>query len=93
MDTFENWLPLLLTKEELKALQKRFRIIQLLKTKLTYREIAQKMSISTTTVVRLNQRLKIRRKPPKSTPKTYSKQPTNVASLEYKKSKLPWKFG
>jgi uncharacterized protein YerC len=87
MDNFENWLPLLLTKKELKDLQKRFSILKFLKTKLTYRKIAQEMKISTTTVVRLNQRLKIRKK------RTSFKTKTRKALLADKKAKLPWKFG
>lgn len=84
MNSFEDWLPLLLTPKETKDLQKRFRIVQLLKTKLNYREIAQEMRISTTTVVRLNQRLKIR------------KRRFKIKKLQLKMSKkqnLPWKFG
>ena len=61
MNSFQDFIPKLLTNKELKALKKRFTIIQLLRSNLTYREIAQKIDISTTTVVRLNQRLKIRR--------------------------------
>jgi uncharacterized protein YerC len=85
MNTFENWLPLLLTKKEVKDLQKRFSILKLLKTKLTYREIAQQMKISTTTVVRLNQRLKLRKG--RSSKSKTEKVPAS------KKAKLPWKFG
>ena len=62
METFDNFLLKLLTKKELKLLQKRYAIIRLLQTNLTYREIARQMKISTTTVVRLNQRLKVRKK-------------------------------
>ena len=82
MDLFENWLPNLLTPKELKNLQKRFRILQLLKTKLNYREISRQMKISTTTVVRLNQRLKIRK---------LKRKKSNING--YKKKNLPWKFG
>ena len=82
MDLFENWLANLLTPKELRDLQKRFRILQLLKTKLNYREISRQMKISTTTVVRLNQRLKIRK---------LKRKKSNING--YKKKNLPWKFG
>jgi uncharacterized protein YerC len=78
MESFDDYLPNLLTKKELKVLQRRYRIIQLLKTNLTYREIAQQMGISTTTVVHLNQRLKTRRK---------------RAIHSEKQRKIPWKIG
>lgn len=62
MDPFLNFLPKLLTSKELKTLQKRFQIIQLLKTGLTYRQIAKKTKVSTTTIVRLSQRLSIKKR-------------------------------
>ncbi|MFC1711361.1 Trp family transcriptional regulator [Patescibacteria group bacterium] len=61
MDKFKKLTFELLTSKEKKVLQKRFEICKLLKTKLTYREIAKKIGISTTTVVKLNQRMKIRK--------------------------------
>lgn len=60
MESFENLILKLLTKKEFKLMQKRYALVKLLQTDLTYREIARQMKISTTTVVRLNQRLKIR---------------------------------
>ena len=89
MFSFQDFIPKLLTHKELKVLKKRFTIIQLLKSNLTYREIAQKTGISTTTVVRLNQRLKIRQKRRKN----LSTLPTIADKVEYKKTKLPWKIG
>jgi len=87
MTIFENWLPSLLTAKELKVLQKRFQLLQLLKTKKTYRQIAQKMGISTTTVVRLNQRLKLRKTKSKKS-KLFQRK-----ILKSGKTKLPWKIG
>jgi len=87
MINFENWLPSLLTSKELKVLQKRFQLLQLLKTKKTYRKIAKKMGISTTTVVRLNQRLKLRK------PKSKKTKPFRKQALKRVKNKLPWKIG
>lgn len=84
MDSFEEYLLSLLTPKEVKVFQKRYRLAQLLRTKLSYREIARQMSISTTTVVRLNQRLKIRKLKPRQT-----KQIKNI----YINKKLPWKLG
>ena len=90
MFSFKDYLLKLLTNKELKVLKKRFTIIQLLKSNLTYRKIAQKTGISTTTVVRLNQRLKIR----KFKKKNYMKKPTPMPKNVYiKKQKLPWKIG
>ena len=89
MFSFEDYLLKLLTNKELKTLKKRFTIIQLLKSNLTYREIAQKTGISTTTVVRLNQRLKIRQKRRKN----LSTSSAIADKVEYKKTKLPWKIG
>lgn len=66
MDGWDSFFDLLikdlLTKKELKVLQKRFQIIKLLKTDLTYRQIAKKTKVSTTTIVRLNQRLSIKKR-------------------------------
>jgi len=86
MFSFEDYLSKLLTIKELRVLEKRFQIVKLLRTRLTYRQIAQKMGISTTTVVRLNQRLKIR--------KTRRKKTSFVKSLAgQEEKKLPWKIG
>ncbi len=84
MDSLDGYLPNLLTPKEVKVFQKRYRIVQLLKTNLTYRKIARQMGISTTTVVRLNQRLKIR---------TRQKHQVHLGGQEKKNKKLPWKFG
>ena len=89
MDSFEGYLPNLLTPKEVKVFQKRFRIVQLLKSGLTYREISQQMGISTTTVVRLNQRLKLRQK----RRKIFPTQPAIASKVGNEKTKLPWKFG
>jgi uncharacterized protein YerC len=89
MDSFDGYLPNLLTPKEVKLFQKRYRLVQLLKTNLTYREIAQQMGISTTTVVRLNQRLKIRQ----GKRKILSTLPAIAPKVESKEAKLPWKFG
>ena len=90
MFSFEDYLLKLLTNKELKVLKKRFTIIQLLKSNLTYRKIAQKIGISTTTVVRLNQRLKIRKFKKKNYMEKSAPMPKNVYK---KKQKLPWKIG
>jgi len=82
----------LLTQKEIKILQQRFQIAQLLKTDLTYREIARRIGISTTTVVRLNWRLKIR----KSKREKHPDKKTIVAPKVYlreSRKKLPWVIG
>jgi len=90
MFSFKDYLLKLLTNKELRVLKKRFTIVQLLKSNLTYRKIAQKIGISTTTVVRLNKRLKIR----KFKKKNYIKKPALASKNIYiKKQKLPWKIG
>jgi len=89
MFSFEDYLLKLLTHKELKVLKKRFTIIQLLKSNLTYREIAQKIGISTTTIVCLNQRLKIRQKKRKN----YPTQHAIASRVGHRKTKLPWKIG
>lgn len=86
MVSFEDLLPALLTNKEYQLFEKRFRIIQLLKTKLTYREIAKKMGISTTTVVRLNKRLRIRKGR-----KSKLEKPKKEKQADDKK--LPWVIG
>jgi len=50
----ENFLKDLLTPGEIKAIQERWAIAKLLyKKELTYREIAEKLSVSTTTITRV----------------------------------------
>lgn len=97
MASFIFQIPKLLTSKELKVLEKRYKIVNLLKTDLTYRQIAKQMGISTTTVVRLNQRLKIRkRKSLKKTKKDYSFSGPIGPKNEYirpKSKKLPWVIG
>ena len=93
MYSFQDFIPKLLTHKELKVLKKRFTIIQLLKSNLTYREIAQKIGISTTTVVRLNKRLKIRKPKTKNITKSYSDRHMKMLCLRKSKRKLPWKIG
>lgn len=87
MTSFLDFLPKLITQKERRTLEKRFRIVQLLKTNLTYRKIAQQMRISTTTAVRLNQRLKIRRLKRKK----YSLK--DEKKNKDKNKKLPWVIG
>lgn len=87
MTSFLDFLPKLLTQKERRTLEKRFRIVQLLRTDLTYRKIAQQMGISTTTAVRLNQRLKIRRLKRKK----YSLK--DEKKDKDKNKKLPWLIG
>ena len=91
-NSFDLFIKDLLTKKELRVLQKRFQIVQFLKTDLAYREITRKMGISTTTVVRLNKRLKIRSGIKKK--RTYRKTTVspNVCSKKGL-SRLPWKIG
>jgi uncharacterized protein YerC len=86
MASFEKLLPDLLTKKEKSVLQKRFKITALLKGRLTYREIAALLGISTTTVVRINKRLRIRKKGRKFKKNLSSKG-------EKEKVKIPWKLG
>ena len=102
MFSFEDYLLKLLTNKELKVLKKRFTIVQLLRSKLTYRQIAQKLGISTTTAIRLNQRLKIRRpklKLKKLKLKTRKRHPNYLTKraaadrVKHKKTRLPWKIG
>jgi len=82
LDLFTAWLPRLLTAKERLVLQKRFKLVGLLRTDLTYRQIAKQMKISTTTVVRLNRRLKIRKGKRKLKPLVLAKE-----------KKLPWLIG
>lgn len=84
MSSFENWLSRLITSQEAKILHQRYQIIQLLKTKLTYREIAKNMGISTTTVVRLNNRFQIR--------KPRRQQLRSINEIK-KRKKIPWVIG
>jgi Trp operon repressor len=77
----------LLTEKEEKVLIKRYKIAQLLQTNLTYREIAKQMGISTTTVVRLNQRLKIRKT------KNTGNQSLSAKAKQKQTKKLPWVIG
>jgi len=92
MFSFKDFIPNLLTHKELKVLKKRFQIVDLLKTNLTYREISQQIGISTTTVVRLNQRLKVRtRQKLKHLPARNAVH--NVAGGDGQERKLPWRIG
>ena len=93
MNSFQDFIHKLLTPKELKTLKKRFTIIQLLRSNLTYREIAQKIGISTTTVVRLNKRLKIKKSKTKNVTKWYGDRHTKMLRLRETKRRLPWKIG
>ncbi|PIS09447.1 hypothetical protein COT75_01455 [Candidatus Beckwithbacteria bacterium CG10_big_fil_rev_8_21_14_0_10_34_10] len=76
----------LLTVKEKVLLEKRLKVFRLLKTNLTYREIAKRLKLSTTTVVNLNKRLKLRKGIRVKTKLKYS------ARIVEKKS-LPWVIG
>ncbi len=84
LNEFARLLPDLLTTKEKIILRRRFKIINLLKQDLSYREIAVVLGISTTTVVRINKRLGIRKGKRKN------------HGLDNKVSqgvKIPWKIG
>lgn len=75
-----------LTLAEKQTLEKRVQIAKLLAKKLTVREIARRLGVSTTTVVRVNKILKGEEKKERETKETFTPK------LE-RKRKLPWIIG